>query len=165
MLFSLPLASSEHLDYLDLIDAFHHLQSLDLELYHATFFLIRRKTRVKLEFIAYLESILAHFGSQSRCRILEGIHVLLHSFLLDSYLFTRNVELTSIFGLLIGCLIALEDSFEVVMLFEDMQVVGEQMIVLSVISHSYFALKQLQPALVGVDLLFMEEIITACAHY
>lgn len=39
------------------------------------------------------------------------------------------------------------------------------MIVLSVISHSYFALKQLQPALVGVDLLFMEEIITACAHY
>lgn len=125
MLFSLPLASSEHLDYLDLIDAFHHLQSLDLELYHATFFLIRRKTRVKLEFIAYLEPIFVHFGSQSRCWILEGIHVLLHSFLLDSYLFTRNVELTGIFGLLIGCLIALEDSFEVVMLFEDMQVVGE----------------------------------------
>ena len=64
-----------------------------------------------------------------------------------------------------GCLVALEDSFEVVMLFEDVQVVGEEVIVLCVVGRCYLALEQLQPAFIRVDLLLLEEVVAARSHY
>jgi hypothetical protein len=146
------------LDQLDGGDALHHFHALDLQLHHAPLRLLCT--------IPDLAFVLCHLHSEGRPCFLILLEVFLNFAMLLGYFFPLDGDVIGILGVFVFlCVfVAAEEAFEVSMLLEEVEEVGEVVVVGGAEEGRHLHLEQSQSGLVRVDFLLLQEVVAAGTH-